>query len=315
MFWNDDPSAVATAPAVPAPTGQGHSYFTNGNPVTGVAGTIVPDWFLNQTQEEPLAVLAAAGITPAKGTNNQLLAALRALFAPASAVGGRYIGRQIFTSSGSYTPSTGTGLIRIRMVGAGGGAGGAQSNSGTASSASCPGGAGGEIEALISTGQLSLPVPITIGSGGLGGTGSANGATGGGTLFGTFGGTGSVLVGGGSGGATGPSVSAGSSAQLGQTFGGTVSYGSFTNGLILKAKTGNIGPNAIVLSNGSGVPINLPGIGASSEFGSGGANTNTGNGGNGQGYGSGGGGCGSINGNAYTGGNGAPGYMIIEEFS
>lgn len=80
MFRNDDPSAVASQPSVPAPTGSGGGFFTNGNPASGVAGTLVPDWWLTQLQEEPLAVLAAAGVAPIKGNNGQLLQSLGILF-------------------------------------------------------------------------------------------------------------------------------------------------------------------------------------------------------------------------------------------
>ena len=79
MFRIDDPNAVATLPNDFAPTGSPPGYFTNGQPGQQPA-TPVPDWWLNQVQEEPLAVLAKAGVVPAKGTNNQLLTSLLKLF-------------------------------------------------------------------------------------------------------------------------------------------------------------------------------------------------------------------------------------------
>lgn len=51
-------------------------YFTQGNPSTSTPATVVAAWFLNQVQEELLAVIVAAGITPSKTTYNQLLQAL-----------------------------------------------------------------------------------------------------------------------------------------------------------------------------------------------------------------------------------------------
>ena len=80
MYRNDDPSTVAAPPAVPSGAGLVPGFFTNGNAAAGQQATIVPDWWLTQQQEEPLAFLIAAGITPAKGTNNQVLAAARTLF-------------------------------------------------------------------------------------------------------------------------------------------------------------------------------------------------------------------------------------------
>ncbi len=81
MYRNDDPSTVSVAPAVPSGTGLTPGFFSNGNPAAGLQATVVPDWWLNQQQEEPLAILAAAEITPVKGTNNQVLTALQKLFA------------------------------------------------------------------------------------------------------------------------------------------------------------------------------------------------------------------------------------------
>lgn len=53
--------------------------FTDGDPIGGVQATMVTDDWLNDVQEELLSVLAAAAITPVKGTQNQVLAAIRAL--------------------------------------------------------------------------------------------------------------------------------------------------------------------------------------------------------------------------------------------
>ena len=80
MFRNDDPTAVASAPADTAPTGSTPGYFTNGAPASGEPGTIVPDWWLNQIQEENMSILGAAEVTPEKGVNNQVLTSLNTLF-------------------------------------------------------------------------------------------------------------------------------------------------------------------------------------------------------------------------------------------
>jgi hypothetical protein len=77
MFRIDNPTAVPAAPALPGPSTPG--YFTNGNPSSAVAATIVDDWWLNQIQEEILAVIGAAGLTPSKADTTQLLQALRLL--------------------------------------------------------------------------------------------------------------------------------------------------------------------------------------------------------------------------------------------
>lgn len=53
--------------------------FTEGDPVSGIQATVVTDDFLNDVQEEIISVLAAAGITPVKGTQDQLYKAISGL--------------------------------------------------------------------------------------------------------------------------------------------------------------------------------------------------------------------------------------------
>lgn len=53
--------------------------FTDGDPVGGVPATLVTDDWLNDMQEELMSLLTAASITPVKGTQNQVLSALRSL--------------------------------------------------------------------------------------------------------------------------------------------------------------------------------------------------------------------------------------------
>ena len=53
--------------------------FTDGDPVAGIQATMVTDDWANDIQEELMSLLTAAGISPVKGTQNQVLAALRSL--------------------------------------------------------------------------------------------------------------------------------------------------------------------------------------------------------------------------------------------
>lgn len=57
--------------------------YSAGNPATGQRATLLDADHLNAMQEEILAVIEHAGITPVKGTNNQLLAAIQAMIAAA----------------------------------------------------------------------------------------------------------------------------------------------------------------------------------------------------------------------------------------
>lgn len=50
--------------------------FTEGDPVGGIQATVVTDDFLNDVQEELMSVLAAAGVSAVKGTQDQVLQAI-----------------------------------------------------------------------------------------------------------------------------------------------------------------------------------------------------------------------------------------------
>lgn len=89
MHRIDSVGALATAPTPNAP-GAVAGYFNNAAPGPGVVPTISDADWCTMLQEELASILAAASITPVKGTYNQVLAAIRALIAaphvaPASA--------------------------------------------------------------------------------------------------------------------------------------------------------------------------------------------------------------------------------------
>ena len=72
--------------------------FTDGDPVGGVQATVVTDDFLNDVQEELISVLAAAGLTPVKGTQDQVLQAIYKLAQSQKATA--------FTAAGTATALT-----------------------------------------------------------------------------------------------------------------------------------------------------------------------------------------------------------------
>lgn len=89
-----------------------------------------------------------------------------------------FIGRQLFTASGTYTPTPETKAVRVRMVGGGGGGGGAQGGN------ACGGGgaSGAYWEKFINVGPGLTGGAVTIGAAGTGGsTAGGNGGTGGDT--------------------------------------------------------------------------------------------------------------------------------------
>lgn len=78
MFRIDNSTASTTIPPI-KPVGI-PGFFTAGT-VGGVPATIVEADFLNQVQEELMAILAAASIAPSKATNNQVIQAILWLIA------------------------------------------------------------------------------------------------------------------------------------------------------------------------------------------------------------------------------------------
>lgn len=77
MFQTDQSTAASSLPT-PASAGT-QGYFTNGNPASGVAATIVDADFLNMTMLELVNIVTAAGLTLSKTTYNQVLLAIKRL--------------------------------------------------------------------------------------------------------------------------------------------------------------------------------------------------------------------------------------------
>jgi hypothetical protein len=77
MFRVDTSTAASSLPAQNTEGTPG--YFSQGNAASGLAATVPgQDWF-NIVQEELMAVVLAAGLTPAKATTNQVLQAIQRL--------------------------------------------------------------------------------------------------------------------------------------------------------------------------------------------------------------------------------------------
>src|ERR1043165_4788986 len=99
--------------------------------------------------------------------------------------------KQVFTGSGTYTPSTGMLYCLIEAVGGGGGGGGSNGGSQAAG-----GGGGGQYSRILATAAtIGTSKSVTIGAAGTAGTTSTNGGDGGTTSVGTV-----CTAGGGKGG-------------------------------------------------------------------------------------------------------------------
>ena len=224
-------------------------------------------------------------------------------FVPAGFEGGhgRIIATQIFTSSGTYTPTVGTTRVRVRMVGGGGGGGGGV---GGANAAIGGGGASGfYLEFRVGDGTTAVTGgTVTRGAAGAGGsTSGGDGGAGGGTSI-VINGT-TFTAPGGSGGEGQPS-----SVVTGNTSGGSDAAIAPAGVDIVVQQAGEPG----LLISGTG----FSGRGGGTPLGGGGFALQgvADNGNTGSGYG--GGGSGAVATAAgKAGGAGAAGVVIVEEFS
>ncbi|ENL3357877.1 hypothetical protein AB4799_004360, partial [Yersinia enterocolitica] len=199
---------------------------------------------------------------------------------------GRLLNTQTFTSTGTYTPTTGTGYIIVEAVGGGGASGAISATSASQNAITSVGSPGAYAKVLYTS--VPSTASVVIGSGGVGILGA--GPTGGGTTFGSIltcpGGPGSVVG--------NPHVPPGGSTGQSGPLSPTVSGG----GQIITSAFGQQNNPTVTVSLGVGTNY------VSTE------RTQLGN------YGT--GGAGQFNNISQTqkvGGNGANGYLIIWEYS
>lgn len=100
MFAIDNSTASATPPTYPTAGTPGH--FTDGNPGTGTAATIVDDWWLDQVTQELLNVATSSGAAAAKGNNTQVRDAIIGM-----ASGNSGLLRFVSTTQLAYVPDRG----------------------------------------------------------------------------------------------------------------------------------------------------------------------------------------------------------------
>ncbi|HBC1591394.1 TPA: phage tail protein [Escherichia coli] len=202
---------------------------------------------------------------------------------------GRWLNTRVFTSSGTYTPTSGTKRIRVTITGGGGGGGGCKAISNNETFFGAGGGAGGTVITTLILTKDSYPV--TIGAGGAGGVSATNGLKGGDSSFGSV-----IAPGGEGGGKSGVTNTNGGNGGVPSTGGINIIGGNGGDG-----QSGNIG---------------VSGEGGASYWG-GGGRAGAGGGVSGKVYGSGGGGAydAGYSGASMTGGKGAAGICIIEEFA
>ena len=215
--------------------------------------------------------------------------------------GGIIVGKQIFTASGTYTPTPGMACCIIECVGGGGGGGAASTSAGNEYMTGGGGGGGAYARKLAQAADIGATQAVTVGTGGTG-SGGGGGGAGGTSSLGTL----CVAPGGGGGG---------------DGFNGNISFGG---------SGGTGGTGDVVSAGGAGGPgfynfglttnvYGRAGSGGSSVLGGGGHGLAPGLNGGGAGggnYGGGAGGSSSYAGAGLAGGSfGGPGVVIITEFA
>lgn len=213
---------------------------------------------------------------------------------------GRLLNMQLFTASGTYTPTPGTKSIVVEVQGAGGGGGGIGA-AGTSTVAIGNGGAAGGYAKSRLTSGFSGGIAITVGNGGAGGNLAPTGGSPGGLS--SFGST--IVANGGGGGlgqnqATPPYSITGSLGGL-STGGNIVNMrgGASSNGAALNTASvlPGIGGAAVL-----GLPVLSPANNGTTPYAA-------------YGYGAGGGGSYAFNQSGFSGSNGANGVVIIWEYA
>lgn len=204
---------------------------------------------------------------------------------------------QTFTSSGTYTPTTGMSYCIIEGVG-GGGPGVGVSGIGGQVQTGSGGGAACYVRSLFTAASIGSSQNIIIGSAGLGNSGVG--------VPGTATTVGSIFSAG--GGPVGTSFGAITNTYYPSTIGSNIGSATGIGTIIIPG-----GSAAGQVTLAQFVSASPSGTGGNSYFGAGGAGTIAGNN-NAVGYGAGGSGGANNGGGATAGGQGGPGFVIITEF-
>lgn len=207
--------------------------------------------------------------------------------------------QQVFTSSGTYTPSAGMLYCLIEMVAGGGGGGGGAGAAATSSGAGGGGGGGEYSRSWKTAAQIGASQTVTVGAGGAGGTAGTNNGT-----DGTDSSVGTLVT------AVFGSAGGGSVARTGAEFGGNGGIGG-TGGTGDFRIAGGVGEIGFVIAGSAGVAI--AGKGGGTFFGLGGGPGTSAVGAAGSLYGAGGDGAYAGGANA-AGKNGANGVVVITEY-
>lgn len=207
---------------------------------------------------------------------------------------------QIFTTSGTYTPTAGMSYCTIEMVGGGGAGGGAAMTGASNISLGAGAGAGEYAKGVFSAATIGASQTVTIGAAGTANTGSAGGNGGNtsvGTLISAFGGIGGNTAA--SGSASAAAGSPGGTGGSGGSYRYQGQFGGGSNGSYLLFFFGGAGGNSPFGAGGQDVLAARPAVPGVSALG----------------YGAGGGAAVSYDAEpAQAGGAGSAGLVVITEY-
>lgn len=276
--------------------GSGRLGYRDRNLALGQPGTVVPGTHLTDFQEEIARPIEISGQVLDPNNREQLAEAIRRL------PPGRLLRVLTFNTAGAatYTPDARMGFVRVTAIGGGGSGGGAPAGTGGNISAGAAGGAGTVGQGVFTTVQVGASITVTVGAGGTPASGVPGGA-GGTTSFGSL-----MTTPGGNGGGSLANATP-------PTHIGPAGLSAAASGANLWSGRGAAEGVTQALSAGGG----FGGAGGRSHFGAGGSLVNF-NGGANAAVSPGSGGSGLVvaaSGSIFPGGAGAPGLVIIEEFS
>lgn len=275
--------------SLPGSTAEPANTFLAG-PTSG--GAAIPTWRNIVAADLPSISSGLTGTLPIANGGTGATTPSAALAALGGISAGTLINVQVFTSSGTYVPTTGCTKAIVEGVGGGGAGGGTVTNTAGNFSVGAGGGSGAYFKHFISS---PTTTSVTVGSGGTGVVG-VSGNAGTASAFGTInapGGTGGIA-----------SISGATARATGGAGGATATNANIVN------SGGQQGGHSFV----SSAAIYMMGAGGNTPFGSGGGGIIDATGNAGTGYGSGGGGVATGNATSYAGGAGKPGVIIVYEY-
>lgn len=288
--------STATAGAILAGTATANQVLLSGSSTTPAWSTAT---YPATTTSQQILYSTAANVVGQLTTANSALPATNS--SGTLAMRTFSVVNQVFTSTGTYTPTSGMLYCIIQCLG-GGGAGGGAAATGAGTTSPGGGGGGGEYaQGVFSAATIGASQSVTIGAAGTGSSGTTGGS--GGTTS-----VGSTLIscGGGSGGLT-----AAASGNYAPAAGGVGGTGGTGGSFRVNGNSGSYGQAC----NSPGIVTS--GQGANSQFGTGGPSslTSDATGNTAAVYGAGGGGAVNYtSASARAGGAGSKGLVVVTEF-